>query len=130
MTLDEVCEKIEIEFPRDISLSNAEKLLGYIAKEMPADIHYYTSQHKSLYKFPDDQETKLRPGTSGLSGNISRRYKPFSFDSFSFLISNKETSEFKGMCFGMIPGYNLSEYDPKTQQLWADTRKLVEKYFK
>ena len=125
MSIDEVLEKSKIEFPITINLKEAEKILEYIAKELPANIHYKVSYNKSLTYFVDTLEK--RDGIIDLSADISRENKGFAHGIIKFQQS-KIYNKFSSLKFQTIPRYNLEEYGQEIKQLWGDTRKIVKEY--
>lgn len=132
MTLEEVTEelmeKATINFPKEISLPEAEKLIKYIVKEFPANIKYDLSTHKSIsYNF--DKKIVKNCRTSEINCDINTFGKFRAFDSFKFTKSGKYSSKFTNIEFQTIHGYGLSKYGPEIKQIWDEVRKVVDNYF-
>ncbi len=127
MTIDEVIEETTINFKHDLNLDETESLFLFIAEKLPANISYHTGYFRD-YRYEEDGVTTSN-GTVEISGMISRIREPYSFDSFTGVHSEMDTSKFSSFHFSRIPGYEISEYRPVVRQLWDDVREIVEDYF-
>jgi hypothetical protein len=129
MTLNELLEKSTIVFPKSICLSEAEKLLLYVAKELPGNIPYHISSHKNLFHEPEG--LARQDGTVMLTGSICYIQEPFAFDSFQTEPDSSSTELIAKLKFQLIPGYDeLEEYNPETLKLWDNVRRVIMQYFK
>ncbi len=133
MSIDEIVEKTTIELPMPLSLKGAEKLLYYLAEEMPANLIYQILHRKSIYRPFRESGRKIlkQDGTIVISGSISNLEKPFAFDSFQLQASDedRDTSKLSVIRFNLVPGWELSEYRPEVIELWGQVRKKVRQYF-
>lgn len=133
MPIDELLEKTRIELPRSLTLKEAEKLIYYLAKELPANIHYHTSRYRSIVRSSgEDNRSEIleQDGTVEINANINNLEKPFAFDGFQFTSSGMEdTSKLSVIRFNLVPGWELSEYRPEVIELWDHVRKTVGQYF-
>jgi hypothetical protein len=124
MTLEEVMERITIEFPEHIPLNQMIELLDYICDTMPAGVSY------QVHYFAQKQGKEKRSrGSGSIAGQIRHNEKLASFDCFETVQSDKDYTLVGGMRFAMIPDYELSEYRPEAIQLWDDIRERVDYYF-
>ena len=134
MSIDEIVEKTTIELPMSLSLKGAEKLLYYLAKELPANVSYQILHHKSIYRPFRESGRKIlkQDGTIVISGSISNLEKPLAFDFFQLQASDKgrdDTSKLSVIKFNLVPGWELSEYRPEVIKLWDNVRVKVGQYF-
>ena len=138
MTLEEVMEKSRIEFPKAISLKEAEDLLNYLAENLPADIKYHLGQNKSILHGNDEHISQYQ-GSVNITANIAcLKIRQFLIVSDSCELKShfqdinqfQDTSKFSEMQFQVIPGYNLAEHRPEIVQLWTEVRTVVTEYFK
>jgi len=123
MTLENVFERSTIALPRPLSLDTAENLLSYLAKNLPARINYTAS--RIMYAMPDGSKQE---GTASIGGMIART-EPFAVDQFESIPYREDTSKIEAIRFPPIPGYDLSEHDAGTVQLWDDVRGLITKAY-
>lgn len=132
MSIEEIVEKTRIELPMPLSLKGAEKLLYYLAEELPANVSYQISHHKSIYRPFRESGRKIlkQDGTIVISGSISNLEKPFAFDFFQFRASDKgDTSKLSVIRFNLVPDWELSDYRPEVIKLWDDVKEKVRQYF-
>ena len=132
MSIDEIVEKTTIELPMPLSLKGAEKLLYYLAEELPANVSYHISHHKSIYRPFRESGRKIlkQDGTVEINANINNLEKPFAFDGFQFTSSGMEdTSKLSVIRFNLVPGWELPEYRPEVRELWDQVREKVRQYF-
>ena len=123
MSIEEAIERGTIKFPFAISLEKTEQLLQYVAKNLPADIHYKASYHGQF------SHEECQDGSVSLSGTINHLEPSSSFDSFESILSQQDYTMISGIRFIMIPGYDLDEYRQEAVELWDQVRTEVEKYF-
>jgi len=129
MTIDEVLGEAKIEFPRVLSLADAENLLGYVAKNMPAEIRHNSSYNITLALVESEKVAKLA-GSVQISGSIADVKNGRAYDGFNFnKCSGANTPGLSGMTFDMVPGWKISEYRPEVRKLWGDVRRLVRECF-
>ena len=125
MTFQEVQARSTIELFRSITLGESKILLAYLAKAIPANIHYHAEQYGSLRN--EDERIIGEQGTSKLTATIMREEGPVGSDTVEFTPSFEDTSRFGRMQFVMIPGYDsLSDYAAERIELWDKTREAVE----
>ena len=129
MSIEEIAEQTKIEFPRDLHLKEAESLLFYIAENLPANINYQTSSHKSISRCTPAGGVAIRQGTIGLTASINSLKNPGAFDSLRFHKEVGDSSRFSHINFEMVPGWELSDYRPEVKQLWDDIRVITTEYF-
>ncbi|MEK6879925.1 MAG: hypothetical protein AABY22_09975 [Nanoarchaeota archaeon] len=129
MTIEEVVKKSTIKFPKNMSLNQAESLIVYIAKKLPAIVNYTISQQITDGYYTDSKEFFRSKGTAKIRGARNQSTKPFTFDSFTFKHSVRNNSTFSLMQFELTPDWELSEYRPEVRKLWDDIRKIINEYF-
>jgi hypothetical protein len=134
MLIDEVIAKTSIELPKPLSLAEAEDLIDYIAMQLPANVNYHSSYHRSItHVAGEDGEWKDRvlkeDGTAEVTVSISHLEKSLAFDTFQLKCSQEDYSRLGEIIFTRTPDWDINEYRPEVQQLWDDTRKIVEQYF-
>jgi len=127
-SLDDMLEKSTIRFPEPLTINETRKLLGYIAKTLPANINYHTSQHFSIYA--ENKRVADEPGTPSVTGTIRSLKETFAADSFSSKPSDEDITRISSLRFSPMPGYELSEHRPEVVKLWKDVKTLAEAYFK
>lgn len=126
MGIDELLMGPTIEFPRPLNLEETNKLLDYIAINLPAKIN--TKKEICCIRYHDEKENKglkKTQRTFEIYGTIMNNNN-FNFDNFIYIL---DSSKILGINFQTIPGYKLEEHKPKIRQLWEDVRKQVENYF-
>ena len=133
MSIDELLEKTTIKLPRSLTLKEAEKLIYYLAKELPANIHYHTSRHRSIFRSYGEGNRKIleQDGTVKINVNINNIEKPLALDSFQLQASDqdRDTSKLSVIRFNLVPGWELPEYRPEVRELWDKVRGKVGQYF-
>ena len=87
MTIDLLLQSATIEFKEPLTLRETEKLLDYIAENLPADITSKTTYHYSRYK-----EIKGEKSRVYIEGSI-RNLIEHSFDIFETLCEDRDTSK-------------------------------------
>ncbi len=127
MSIDEVIEKTTINFSRALTLSQAEKLMFYIAERLPGDVNYSCTYIRSVSASEPAGPTVRLNGTVNMAGTISSKTLT-AFDSFQCNPDQKNTSKFSAIVFYQVPGWDLYEYREEVRQLWDDVRKLVKEY--
>ena len=120
--LDERLEKAQIVFQERMSLKQAESLLIYIAKNLPAKIECTVSQGKRI-----GSGESIVHYSPKISGRINHMCK-YVFDSFECLSYGINYTDFTFLKFMTIPGY-YNEHRKEVRQLWDDVRKIVNQYF-
>ncbi|MEK6934858.1 MAG: hypothetical protein AABW46_03195 [Nanoarchaeota archaeon] len=132
MVTDELIKRNVINLPRKLSLSEAEGLVEYIVRELPGEIRYHSSYHKTL--FQKDGRLSIRDGavdlTVHLKATISSHKRVGAFDTFQFLHSQSDSSRLDAIMFQLVPGWDLQEYRQEIIELWDDVRRLTEQYMK
>ncbi|GEM_PF-3399407 len=138
MSLEDVLAKSEIIFPRSLELDDMKELLEHYNTEGRLAVFYQlTSKYDLGYPLlPIGVENPLdlrEESVSSLNGRITDPNSPFAYDSFETEIltldDEDSTRVFKKLKFGLIPGYELSEYRPEVIALWDKTRILTSEYF-
>jgi len=124
MGIDEIIKRATIELPCAITLDEAEKLIAYIAKQLPANINYKSSYFKSIAR-GQDGKMSIQDGTVNLEVTISSYKNHATCDTFQFGHSQQDISKFDAIIFQQVPGWDLSEYRPEVRELWGDVRKIV-----
>jgi len=127
-SLDDMLKKSTIRFPEPLAVNETRKLLGYIAKTLPANINYHTAQHFSIYA--ENKRVVSEPGTLSVTGTIRSLKESMAFDSFSSVPSDEDIARISSLRFSLIPGYELSEHDAEVVKLWKDVKTLAEAYFR
>jgi len=130
MTVDEVLEKSIIHLPMPLSLERTEKLLVYIAEQLPANLSYELSSHHSIYH--EEGKSSKQLGTVSITGSIKSLKDILASDSFQCTPSenDEDISRISQIKFSVVPGYELDEYRKEVTRLWDDVRQLVSEYFK
>lgn len=119
-------EKISIEFPMQLSVEETEKVLEYLAKELPGIISYKKSQVVTI----TGAEAPFRDeGTVNIEGTIAALIPYYAFDNFKGKLSQWYLTKISGIQFQPIPGYTLEEHNPQTVKLWDKVRTVVTQYF-
>ena len=127
--LKEVTSKSTIDFPENLSLEQSEDLLKYLAENLPADIDYQISQHKS--KRHIEKEVGTIEGTLEITGQIISRNNFLGCDSFTMANSDLSSEYFKigRLEFSRVSGGDLNEYGGEVKELWDSVRERVGDYF-
>lgn len=129
MSIEEVLERSRIELPEKINLREAEKLLRYIAKKLPAEIQYTLLCNKLLYRDKNKYFKSSFSFTPEINGRINYLKDSRAFDVFQFKSLKEDGSKLDIMQFQTVPEWELNEYRQEIKQLWDDTRKIVYEYF-
>lgn len=123
-------EKSTIKFLTPVSLEEAKELIEYVARELPANVHYRVEYFVSInHGSADGEDPIIYGGTVGISASVSRVGTPMAFDIFEFGSSTEDPSMLDCIRFQMVPDWELSDYRPEIRQLWDDTRGIVQEYF-
>lgn len=130
MSIEEIIAKTTIELPRSLTLEEAEKLINYIAKELPGNINYNASYYNSVFHGPDNGEISKQKGTANMTAIVNSLGNLAVFDSFQFKPPEEDTSKFSTIRFQIVPDWELSDYRPEVRQLWDEVREIVGQYFK
>lgn len=129
MTLEEVIKKSRIVLPKNINTYEAEKIIKYLAKKLPAEINYEISCSKFL-NYDKDFRFNTKTSSTKINGRIDYLNSiPLGSDNFEFEKSQKDMLKFKTIQFQIVPGWELSDYRPEIKQLWDKTREVVNNYF-
>ena len=128
MDIEEVRRFNLIKFPRRVGLEEGERLISYLAKNLPGTINYRASYFASLSGIEEDKSKRSGSVDIGCTVCILKPKAGVVIDSFCFGHS-KDTSKLESIMFDMVPGWGVSNYDPKVKELWNDTRNLVKRYF-
>ena len=123
MTLEEIIKQTSIEFPKEINLSEAEKLIRYIAQNLSVEIRYNSENHIII------SQKYLKDNFSEINGSINSLKNKMAFDSFRFEQSQKNHSKFTKIKFQTIPRYKINEYRTEVKELWNNVRNVVNNYF-
>ncbi len=129
MTIEEVLEKSKIALPKTINLREAEKLLRYIAKKLPAEIQYTLLCNKLLYRDKNKYFKSSFSFTPEINGTIKSLKDSMAFDNFQFKSLKEDGSKLEIIQFQTAPEWKLNEYRLEIKQLWDNTRKIVDEYF-
>jgi len=130
MSLKEILEKTTIEFPRPIGREEAEKLLFYIAKNLPANVNTTIEYYMCYYPSADEDLIEKTKGTLKVSASVDCVRPIGLFDSFQSETWKEDMSYISSIAFQRDLGKELSDYEPEKIKLWDDVREVVEKYFK
>lgn len=139
MGIDEVIRRTTMELPQEIHIREVESILHRIAKDLPAIVNYCKQEYINLeYKRSravgcDNRVLDKRlveHGTASIVGTISSKKNPAAFDSFETQSGMADPSMVASIRFCMVPGWGIGDYRPEVRQLWDDTRKIVDSYFK
>jgi hypothetical protein len=125
MSVDDVIKRATIQLRIPLDSKRTEKLLLYIAKELPVDITYVFSQHRGFLHTSNQVLSDL--GTLKIFGSISCINHRTAFDSFETIPAH-DTTLTSALRFFAIPGYELYEYPTERVCLWDDVRRIVENY--
>jgi hypothetical protein len=126
MSIDEVAKRSEILFPGHLNLKNTEKLLYYIAENLPGNVNYLIENYRN-FRNQSGKSIKER-GTLKITANISDSKNPLGFDAAHFEPWSENTSYLSSLKFEIVPDWELSDYS-RVLPLWDDVRKLVGDYF-
>ncbi len=133
--LDELLERITIEFPIPITADEIEgNLFDYLREEILCDISYSFYNHGEKYRVRDIRDERY---ISEFTGIIRSPMVNSNFDMVS--VSNSELPRlvlFKAIKFNTVPGYDDSIEEFETQsrgkeqlKLIDDVRKATKEYF-
>lgn len=126
MSFEEIRDKTTIEFKRPIDLKETEDLFKYIARNMPANVNSTIKYFKSfLYHNEKVSEDK---GTLEVVATL-HSFKTHAVDTFKSVPYDEDTSLISSVAFDTAPGEELYDYKPEAQELWDQTKELVNKYF-
>jgi len=130
MSIDQIIEETTIKLPKPLSLEETEKLMEYLAKQLPGDVNYNISANKSIIHGAEDEGLLKFDGTVGVKANIkshsSGAYEHFSCEPDEFA---RDTSRISVIKFMTVPGWELFEYRKEVVGLWREVRNLVTQYF-
>ena len=130
MSLKEILEKTTIKFPRPIGREEAEKLLCYIANNLPANVSATTEYDMFYYHSLDEDLIEKTNGTLKVNAEVDSVKERGLFDSFESETWKEDMSYISSIAFQRARGSELSDYDPEKIKLWGGVREVVEKYFK
>jgi len=134
MSIDEIMEKTVIKLPEELSLSESEKLLAYIAGQLPGDVNYQTTYFRSILHSVHTDSTpekmSTHEGTSSIVGTFVSHKTPGVYGSFRFGSSREGTSKLDAIRFELVPGWDLHDYSTEVIRLWDDVREKTMQYFK
>jgi hypothetical protein len=111
-----------VKFPRAVDVGEVEKMLGYLATNLPANISITVKQQKTV-----QQGERLETTSCEIGGTISQIGS--AYDSFACNPSKKDLARFDSFRFQPILDFNLNDYNEENVALWADTRNKVDEYF-
>lgn len=129
--IENILERSVIAFPHPVSLEEMQELIGHVCKTLPGRSTYHSGYHMSTgVPFMGEGEFYNSRGTVDIGGMISRQ-DGSAFDGFMGVIQRgvDDTSKFAAFSFQTIPGYEISEYDPRVLELWDDVRTIIRQYF-
>ncbi len=126
-SLDEVTEKTTIKFGKPLTQEGIEDLLLYIAKEMPANINYNASYHRSLLR--TGHGIRGQKGSVTVSAQIVGCKNPLAFDCFESILLEGDSSKISAIAFNRVPGWELHDYRQEVRALWGQVREVVGRYF-
>jgi len=130
MSIDEIARLTTIKLPEPLERKEAEELVKYIAKNLPADITYTLSAQSHIYHNPENKKFSNRQGPISISGNISSLNSAAAFEAFSTEYSFfDDVPKIISVNFMPVPGWKLHEYKPAARKLWRDVRAVVMDYF-
>jgi len=129
-SMEKIIERTTITFPKPQNLKRVEKLLRYIATNLPANISCNSSYFTSFIN-SDEEIPKLlnQRGTIKITATIHSLRNPLAFDSLESQSFNRNTSRISALAFQLVPGWDISDYKPENLKLWSEVRELTAKYF-
>ncbi|MFH1332434.1 MAG: hypothetical protein ABIH63_04090 [archaeon] len=129
MSIDQVIEETTIGLPKPLSLEETEKLMEYLAKQLPGDVHYKISYNKSIIHGSKDEGLLKFDGSFDIKASI----KSHSSGAYEYLNCepNELTrdSKISVIKFTMVPGWKLFDYRKEVVGLWHEVRKIIAQYF-
>ena len=128
MSFEEIIDKTTIEFKRPIDLKETEDLLRYIAKNMPANINSTIKYFKAFIYNNESKGILENKGTLEVIAGI-HNFKTHAFDALQSVPDNEDTFLISSVAFQRVPDWEIFDYRPEVQELWGQTRELVNKYF-
>ena len=126
---EDLIKLLTIEFPGELNPEQTESLLGYIAREVPANVHYNLARFGTFFHNPQDGTLSKENGTVKITGNIGTLGTPFACDAFDSIHSEDNCGFIKGIRFAQIPDYELRDYSSEFVRLWRDVREKVYAFF-
>ncbi len=130
MSIDEIAKLTTIKLPEPLELKEAEELINYIAKNMPANISYSVLEHTQLYHERETKGISSQKGSISINGHIADLLEAGAFDTFysesSFFDDIPKLTAIK---FMQVPGWEIEDYRPENRRIWASVRTAVVKYF-
>ena len=129
MDMEDIEKKQTIEFPRAIGREDAEDLLKYIAKEIPANVSSTIKFNKSFIYNPKKEEIVERKGALEVSISINSLKGFKGHDTFVSNDCVNNSGSITSISATMMPSWTLIDYGPKRRELWKDVREVVDEYF-
>lgn len=134
-TMQEIIEKANIEFPKPISVSDAEVLFMQIAKELPVRVDYAICRCSSSTIYPKCVRI-VKNTEETISGRVTSCDPNFIVsDSFGTNLNYSSPPDdglVRRILFDVDVGSvrDPSQFGSETLKLWDNVRKVVEQYFK
>jgi len=125
--IEKIIEEATISLPRPLKREEAEKMLKYIAQEMPANVIFKTEHFKNFLN--EEGKVKLYEGTLKINGTIVNKAKPFTLEYFSLEPSSHQTELVDKLVFNMVGSDGLEGYSQGIRELRERTRTVVGQYF-
>ena len=125
--LQEVLEKTNIEFPRDVDFEEVKEILGYIVDTIKRNSRVNTTFSGHLGISQEERECYV----SEVSGLISYlKGEQMGLSGFSLVRSERNLfRNFSGLRFEPPVGYDLDEIDKTELRLYDLTRDCLREYF-
>lgn len=127
--MQDLIDRITIEFPGPLTLEQAEDLLEYIARELPANINYDPSQFRNFFHNPQTGKLEKQEGTARIVGSIINLKSAMGFNHFLTIPSERFCGAIEGLRFSLIPDFDLKDYEEEVVHLWDSVREHVHGYF-
>jgi hypothetical protein len=125
--IEQIIKEATINLPMPLNREEAEKMMQYLAQEIPASVNTKVEYFKNFLN--DKGKVEVDEGTLKINGQINARTRPFAFDYFSSEPDFHQTEFIDKIIFNLTPGWDLQDYRTEVRELWKRTRTVVEEYF-
>jgi hypothetical protein len=127
---DNLTDRTTIIFPGDLNFKQAKDLLGYLARELPVDVHYGFCHGGSFLH--DPIEDQLCDTPISLQGEgIINRHVGGDMDSHQFKLrpSGRNVGLIESLRFDTLHSSNIASYHLSVIQFWDNVREKVYEFF-
>ena len=130
MSIDELTERTEINFPRNLDERELKKLVAYLGEMLIANVDFIISENYRASRIISlsDKRTQIRLSSMEASGTIIGYNRSANFRCKTIISDKYSRNLITGMKFDTIPGYNIREHRQEEVKLWAEIKNYIESY--